>query len=177
MVDAKDVMKLRAETGAGVNDCKKALAEAGGDAGKAKDLLDGVQAKLGVTPNIMRTMAHSPALLQSYLQFGETLGGGSLSAKLREQLATAIAGAGGMLADHDAIQGGFIYKAMVFSAASSIYGGTEQASDFLTAYLVGAGIGAMALVFAAMMRSTPPEILNTESNAEHEVDQSSSLLT
>jgi len=38
MVDAKDVMKLRAETGAGVNDCKKALTE-GGDFDKAKDLL------------------------------------------------------------------------------------------------------------------------------------------
>jgi elongation factor Ts len=38
MVDAKDVMRLRAETGAGVNDCKKALAE-GGDFEKAKDLL------------------------------------------------------------------------------------------------------------------------------------------
>ena len=39
MVDAKDVMNLRRETGAGVNDCKKALAEAGGDADAAKDLL------------------------------------------------------------------------------------------------------------------------------------------
>lgn len=61
--------------------------------GQAKTLLDAVQKKLGITPNMMRTMAHSPAVLQSYLQFGETLGAGSLSAKLREQLATAIAGA------------------------------------------------------------------------------------
>ncbi len=39
MADAKDVMKLRAETGAGVNDCKKALDESGGDMEKAKDWL------------------------------------------------------------------------------------------------------------------------------------------
>lgn len=68
-------------------------------------------------------------------------------------------------------------SALGISTLTSIYGGTEQASDFFTAYLVGAGIGAMALVFAAMMRSTPSEILGTESSAEHQVDQSSSLLT
>lgn len=39
MVDAKDVMKLRSATGAGVNDCKNALSEADGDFEKAKDLL------------------------------------------------------------------------------------------------------------------------------------------
>ncbi len=39
MADAKDVMKLRAETGAGVNDCKKALDDSGGDIEKAKELL------------------------------------------------------------------------------------------------------------------------------------------
>jgi elongation factor Ts len=38
-IDAKDVMKLRTETGAGVNDCKKALGETNGDFEKAKDLL------------------------------------------------------------------------------------------------------------------------------------------
>ena len=49
-------------------------------------------------------------------------------------------------------------SALGISTLTSIYGGTEQAEDFLTAYLVGAGIGAVALVFAAMMRSTPVEI-------------------
>lgn len=39
MVDAKAVMQLRADTGAGVNDCKKALEEAGGDPEKAKEIL------------------------------------------------------------------------------------------------------------------------------------------
>jgi elongation factor Ts len=39
MVDAKLVMQLRNETGAGVNDCKQALTESNGDFEKAKDWL------------------------------------------------------------------------------------------------------------------------------------------
>ena len=35
--------------------------------GKSKQLLDGVQKKLGMTPNMMRTMAQSPAVLEGYL--------------------------------------------------------------------------------------------------------------
>ena len=58
---------------------------------KAKELLNHVQAKLGMTPNIMRTMANSPAVLQAYLGFGDALARGSLSAKLREQIALAVA--------------------------------------------------------------------------------------
>jgi MFS family permease len=49
-------------------------------------------------------------------------------------------------------------SALGISTLTSIYGGTEQASDFLTAYLVGAAIGVMALVFATMMRSTPVDV-------------------
>jgi len=61
--------------------------------GKQKELLDTVQEHLGKTPNMMRTMAQSPAVLNAYLQFGQALGASSLSGKLREQLANAIAGA------------------------------------------------------------------------------------
>ena len=43
--------------------------------GKAKVLLDGVQKKLGVVPNLFRTMAASPAVLESYLGFSQNLGG------------------------------------------------------------------------------------------------------
>lgn len=46
-------------------------------------------------------------------------------------------------------------SALGISTLTSIYGGTEQAGDFLTAYLAGAAIGAVALIFASMMRSTP----------------------
>lgn len=59
--------------------------------GKAKDLLNGVHAKLGMTPNLMRVMANSPAVLEAYLQFSGSLGQGVLRATTREQLALAVA--------------------------------------------------------------------------------------
>ncbi len=58
--------------------------------GKAKQLLDAVQGKVGMTPNITRTMAQSPAVLEAYLSFSAALGGGRLDAKLREQIALAV---------------------------------------------------------------------------------------
>lgn len=61
--------------------------------GKAKDLLDVVKSKLGGTPNLLTSMANSPAVLKSYLEFSGALGEASLSAKVREQVALAIANA------------------------------------------------------------------------------------
>ena len=74
--------------------------------GKAKQLLDGVQAKLGMTPNLMKTLAAGPAALDAYLHFGAALGGGKLDAKFREQIALAVAQAnscGYCLSAHTAI--------------------------------------------------------------------------
>jgi len=59
--------------------------------GKAKQLLDAVQAKLGLTPNLMKTLANSPAALEAYLGFGNALAGGMLDTKFREQIALAVA--------------------------------------------------------------------------------------
>lgn len=59
--------------------------------GKAKELLDGVQATFGLTPNLMRIMAQSPAVLEAYLNFSGALSGGTLSPGLREQIAIAVA--------------------------------------------------------------------------------------
>ncbi len=59
--------------------------------GKAKQLLDGVQSKLGMTPNLMKTLASGPAALEAYLNFGAALGTGKLDAKFREQIALAVA--------------------------------------------------------------------------------------
>ena len=59
--------------------------------GKAKQLLDGVQAKLGITPNLMKTLATAPAALEAYLNFGAALGTGRLDAKFREQISLAVA--------------------------------------------------------------------------------------
>ena len=49
-------------------------------------------------------------------------------------------------------------SAMGITTLTSVYGGTEQASDFLTAYLVGAGLGVAALVFASFVESTPQPV-------------------
>ena len=58
--------------------------------GKAKQLLDAVQTKLGLTPNMMRVMASAPAVLEAYLNFNGALAGGSLRPQLREQIALAV---------------------------------------------------------------------------------------
>lgn len=58
--------------------------------GRAKELLDAVKAKLGVVPNMTRSMAASPAILDAYLGFSGALGHGVLPAKVREQLALAV---------------------------------------------------------------------------------------
>jgi uncharacterized peroxidase-related enzyme len=74
--------------------------------GEAKTLLDGVQKNLGATPNLMRTMALSPAVLNGYLSFSGALGKGRLSQRLREQIALAVAEANGCdycLSAHSAV--------------------------------------------------------------------------
>lgn len=74
--------------------------------GKVKELLDGVRTKLGMVPNMMRTMASAPAVLEGYLQLSASLGRGSLPAKTREQIALAVSEANGCdycLAAHSAI--------------------------------------------------------------------------
>lgn len=58
--------------------------------GQAQRLLHGVESKLGFAPNIMRTMANSPAVLQGYLEFSNALSKGNLSPKFREQVALAV---------------------------------------------------------------------------------------
>ena len=74
--------------------------------GRVKELLTGVKRTLGMTPNMMKTMAQSPAVLEAYLNFSTSLGGGSLDAKLREQIALVSAevnGCGYCAAAHTAI--------------------------------------------------------------------------
>ncbi len=62
-----------------------------GDA-KAQELLAGVEKALGMVPNLMGTLAHSPASLGAYLGFGQALSGGTRGGKLREQIAVSVAG-------------------------------------------------------------------------------------
>lgn len=56
----------------------------------AAPLLKAVHGKLGLVPNMMATMAHAPSVLRGYLGFADALGGGSLSAREREQVALAV---------------------------------------------------------------------------------------
>ena len=59
--------------------------------GKTRQLFDGVQAKLGIVPNLFRVFGNSSAALEGYLNFSGALAGGVLSAKVREQIALAVA--------------------------------------------------------------------------------------
>ena len=59
---------------------------------EAQETLNAVEAKLGMVPNIFRTFAHSPAVLDFYMQGSGALGNTSISAQLRESIALAVAG-------------------------------------------------------------------------------------
>ena len=59
----------------------------------AQPMLNAVQKKLGMVPNLFKTIAHSPAVLQYYLAGSEALAGGALTGPLREQIALVTAGA------------------------------------------------------------------------------------
>ena len=59
--------------------------------GKTKALFEGVQAKLGAVPNLLRTIGNSSAALEGYLNFSGALAGGKLSAQEREQIALTVA--------------------------------------------------------------------------------------
>lgn len=59
--------------------------------GKAKELFNAVESKLGFIPNLIKVFGNSPATLQSYLSLGELTASGNFSNKFREQLALAIA--------------------------------------------------------------------------------------
>jgi uncharacterized peroxidase-related enzyme len=57
---------------------------------KTSMLLHAVENKLGMVPNMIATMANSLPVAQAYLSFGALLGGGSLPAPLREQIALTV---------------------------------------------------------------------------------------
>ena len=63
--------------------------------GRARELLRGVQANSGRTPNNVRTMAIAPAVLQAYLSFLGALREGVLPVALQEQIALAVSEANG----------------------------------------------------------------------------------
>lgn len=54
------------------------------------NLLDAVEKKLGSVPNLISTMANSPAVANAYLGFSQSLSSGTLPARLREQIALVV---------------------------------------------------------------------------------------
>ncbi len=98
--------------------------------GKVKELLDAVKSKLGMTPNMMKTMAQSPAVLEAYLNFSGALSSGTLDAKLREQIALISAevnGCGYCASAHTAIG-----KMVGLNDESIVAARTGQSSDAKT---------------------------------------------
>lgn len=76
--------------------------------GDAKTMLDAVQKKMGMTPNMTRAMAVQPVVLEAYLGFSGALAKGTLDAKTREAIALAVAGRNGCdycASAHSAISG------------------------------------------------------------------------
>jgi uncharacterized peroxidase-related enzyme len=61
---------------------------------KSRQLLESVQQAMGMVPNLMKTLAQSPAALAGYLNLNQALGG-ALTGPLREQIALAVAGING----------------------------------------------------------------------------------
>ena len=61
----------------------------------AKALLDAVNKKLGLVPNMTRAMAANPVVLDGYLALAGALARGKLGARLGERVALAVAEANG----------------------------------------------------------------------------------
>ncbi len=59
--------------------------------GKAKELFDLAQIKLGCVPNLLRVLANAPVALDGFLSLNAALAQGVLGEKIRAQIALAVA--------------------------------------------------------------------------------------
>ena len=59
--------------------------------GKTKELFDIAQTKFGAVPNLIRVLGNAPATLSAFFNFGDALANGTFNAKVREQIALAVA--------------------------------------------------------------------------------------
>lgn len=59
--------------------------------GEARRLLDAVQAQLGITPNFVRVLAHSPKALEGFLGLYGAAAGFALDKPAQERIALAVA--------------------------------------------------------------------------------------
>jgi uncharacterized peroxidase-related enzyme len=58
---------------------------------RSKPMLANVQKALGITPNLMKALANSPAALDGYLKLDSALSHGVLNGQLRERLSLTVA--------------------------------------------------------------------------------------
>ncbi|WP_323844244.1 peroxidase-related enzyme [Microbulbifer magnicolonia] len=58
---------------------------------ESRELLNAVNAKLGVVPNMFRLIGNSPAALEAYLSFGGALDNSSIDLATRERIALTVA--------------------------------------------------------------------------------------
>ena len=101
---------------------------------RTKPLLDAVQRKLGVTPNMMKTMATSQAVLKAYLDFGAALGGASIGARTQELIALTVAETNGCdycLSAHTAIGGLYKVPASELDAARDAHNADTKTAAIL----------------------------------------------
>jgi len=63
--------------------------------GRSKELLEAVRKATGTVPNMIRTMANSPAVLDAYLAAGKALSRGVLDNRFRQRIALAVSQANG----------------------------------------------------------------------------------
>jgi len=103
-------------------------------AGAATEVIHAVRARLGKVPNLLATMAQSPAVLESYLAFGGALDNGVLDKSVREQIALTVAGANAC--DYCASAHTFIAKSLGVDAAEAVRNLSGDASDAKTAAIL-----------------------------------------
>jgi len=113
--------------------------------GKARELLDTVHSQFGATPNLMRNLANSPAVLGAYVNFYTALASGLLDRKLHDQIAIVVADANGCeycLSAHIALGRKAGLSEQQLAAARALntgIGRTDTALRFAREIVVGRG--------------------------------------
>lgn len=102
--------------------------------GKAAELFEASKKKLGVVPNMFRTMANSPAVLDAYFAFSGALANGTLTGKQREQIALAVGQANGC--DYCVSAHTLIGKGLGLGESDAIAARKGQAGDAKTQALL-----------------------------------------
>ena len=123
--------------------------------GKAKELLDAVKATLGVTPNMTKAMAASPATLEGYLALSGALGAGGIGAAVAERIALGVAETNGCSYCLSA------HSYLAENVAKLDAGEIERARHFES----GDADAAAALRFAGAVLGTRGGVSNTDVDA------------